>query len=488
MEESVFNLSSEAIQALTPLFLLSAALVVAVLMAGYRANGNLLRFFGAASFAVFAILNARLLLYPDQLIMGTALTVGLLLKAGAVVVGTLAALACVSVTEDEHPEWLALLMVAVIGLTLVMGARDWVSFFVYLETFALPSYVLASLRLRKDAGFESGLKYLMMGAFSSALFLLGITFLYGFSGSFAYLSLLESLRNIDSPSAGALVYGGFALVVASLGFKLALAPFHMWAPDVYQSAPAPLAGFLSTAVKFAVFVAAFAAFSQSGLFQIPFFLTALGLLGVISILVGNLMALRQKNLRRMAAYASVASAGYAALAFAAGPVALSSVLIYLAIYGANVMALFAFLDWAARSAGFQSSSQIDISVLKRALVGRPLLLILFGCVLFSLVGLPPLPGFLGKFLILRDLLRGGLYVESGALLLGSLMALAYYLRIFVPIAFDTAETELEKKDAALRVPFSLSLGVYVSVFVLLLSYWGFVEYFYFAGDTSVFLR
>jgi NADH-quinone oxidoreductase subunit N len=487
MDGTFFNLTPEALAALFPILFLCGTLLVSIVMAGFKLPGKYFRIFGVLSFSLFAFFHARNLWLPDQGILGSSLFVGFLVKTTGVVLGILAALAALFTLEDEHPEWLPLLMVAVVGLNLVVGARDWVSFFVYLETFALPSYVLAAFRLRKDAGFESGIKYLMMGAFSSALFLLGITLLYGFSGTFDYLSQLEALSGLNNESPSGLVYAGFSLIVVSLGFKLALAPFHMWAPDVYQSAPSSLAGFLSTAVKFSVFVAAFAAFSQSGLLQVPFFQAALSALGVLSIVIGNLMALRQINLRRMAAYASIASAGYAALAFAAGPVALSSVLVYLAIYGVNVMALFAILDWAARTAGLESSSQVDLPMLKAALKDRPVYLFFFGCILFSLVGLPPLPGFIGKFLFLRDLLRADLYVEAGVLLLGSLMALAYYLRIFVPIAFEQTTEELALGSTR-RTSMATSLGFFVSSLVLILSYWGFLEYFRIAAESSVFLR
>ncbi len=488
METLELNLNGAQLRALLPIFFLCAMVLVSLVSSGYRIRGSLQRSLGLFSFVVFVILNFINLPYPDTAILGTSLFVGMLTKVSSIVVGVLAAAACVFVDEEDHPEWLPLLSIAVIGLSLLVGARDWVSFFIYLETFSMPSYVLASLRLKKDGGFESGLKYLMMGAFSSAIFLLGITLVYGFSGSFDFLSILETIRSANPESPVGLLYAGFSLIVVSIGFKVALAPFHMWAPDVYQSAPAAMASFLASAVKFAVFVAAFAAFSQTGILQIPFLQASMSAFGILSILVGNLMALRQSNLRRMIAYASVASAGNAALVFAVGPVGLNSVLVYLAIYGLNIVALFALFEWAARENGLPSSSQADLGCLSRAIRGKPLAMTALGIVLFSLVGLPPLPGFFGKFLIIRDLLRADLFIEAGALLLGSLLSLAYYLKIFVPIALETGA--IDGKKAALAGPSSTGslAGFYFATLLLMVAGFSLAGYFNLVGDTSLFLR
>jgi NADH-quinone oxidoreductase subunit N len=486
MEAVQFDLNEEQIRALSPVLLLCAGILVTLAASAFKVWGRTQRLLGLIFFGAYVYLNYANLPFPDVSILGSSLNVGMLFKLSAIVIGVLAFSATLFVEEESHPEWLPLLMIACVGLSLVVGARDWVSFFIYLETFAMPSYVMASLRLKRDAGFESGLKYLMMGAFSSAIFLLGITLVYGFAGSFDYQSIMEVIHS-PPPGAGmGLLYAGFSLIIISIGFKVALAPFHMWAPDVYQSAPAALASFLATAVKFSVFVAAFTAFSQSGIFQIVFLQAAISVFGMLSILVGNLMALRQTNLRRMLAYASVASAGNAAVAFAAGPTALSSIFVYLAVYGLNIVAFFAVIEWSARSSGLPSSSQADLSTLAKSLRGRPFFCILLGVVLFSLVGLPPLPGFFGKYLLLRDLLRGDLFVEAGAILVGSLLALAFYLKIFVPIALDNKDgAAVFVKGAPAKihwVAFVFSSGL------LLLSYFSIVQYFQIVADTSLFLR
>jgi NADH-quinone oxidoreductase subunit N len=486
METLELSLTGAQMRALMPILFLCVGVLLSTITAGLKIRGSYQRVLGLLSLGGFVILNFLNLPYPDSSILGSSLFIGLLEKISAIVVGVLALAACTFVDEEDHPEWLPLLMISVVGLSLVVGARDWISFFVYLETFAMPSYVLASLRLKKDGGFESGIKYLMMGAFSSAIFLLGITLVYGFSGSFDFLSILEAIRSVNNDSPMGLLYAGFSLIVISVGFKVALAPFHMWAPDVYQSAPAALASFLATAVKFSVFVAAFAAFSQSGILQVPFLQASMSAFGILSILVGNLMALRQTNLRRMIAYASVASAGNAALVFAVGPVGLNSVFLYLAIYGFNLVALFALVEWAARSAGLPSSSQADLKCLAQVVRGKPLVMACLGIVLFSLVGLPPLPGFFGKYLLLRDLLRADLYIEAGALLLGSLLSLAYYLKIFIPIALESSsERDVER---TLRPASMQLIGFYVSTALLVFSGLSIAGYFRLVGDSSLFLR
>jgi NADH-quinone oxidoreductase subunit N len=469
----LFQMGPEQWSALSPYLGLCVLAAITTVGAGCRWSRTLLRAISAIGFTAFAVVLAfRLPGATDESVFGTSLVLGPVSMSTGVVLGLMAAIASIFVVEEEHSEWAPLMVISVIGLSLLPAARDWIAFFVYLETLAIPGYVLAGLSLRRDAGFESGLKYLMTGAFSSGLMLMGLALLYGFAGSLDYAALQALITSQELETSGLLV-GGFSLLAVSLAFKVALVPFHMWAPDVYQSAPASAAGFLATATKVSVFAATFVAYGQSGLFEIPVFRSLLVGAAVLSVIVGNLLALAQKKLRRMLAYSSIASAGYAGLAYGVGGEALFSVLCYLTLYGFSLLAAFAALEALALGLGKGSGSQLELRDLARVSHrgwAAPVLTL----ALFSLAGIPPLPGFLGKYLILRDLWSVGLTLESGVLVLGSLLGLAYYLRVLVPLYLESEGSE-ETSVGVIPGRRSAALGATLAIAALFAGLWGYVE-------------
>jgi len=318
-------------------------------------------------------------------------------------------------------------------MSLLPGARDWICFFLFLETMAIPGYVMAAFRQKRDGGYESGLKYLLMGAFASALLLMGSTLLFGATGSFEYSTISDVLQ-MGIPSH--MTIAAVVLIVVSAGFKVAMAPLHMWAADVYQSAPSSLASFMAGAGKLAVFSAVSVAWSKSGFFKLEFVPSFLMVLGILSILIGNLMALTQKSLRRMLAYSSVASAGYVAIVLPVGEVALPSIFVYLVTYGIALSAAFAVIESLSVKSGKSSSSNFTLSDLALVPYGKAKAeTFILTLALFSMAGIPPLPGFLGKYLILSDVWTHS-PVSALWILLGSMMGLAYYLRILVPLYFE----------------------------------------------------
>jgi len=443
-DSSVFNISKEQIIGLMPFLILCLGIVFTTVAVGLKAKLATHRCLLTVFLAGFALVNAASIGDPEVSIFGTSLHVDDALRWIGLGLGVLALLASLFVTEEEHGEWSTLLLVSVLGLALLPGARDWVAFFVYLETLAIPGYVMAALRQKQDGGFEAGLKYLLMGAFASAILLMGMALVFGASGSFDYQVIREIIVNgLPSP----LIQAGALLILVSTAFKVALVPAHMWAADIYQSAPTALAAFMAGAGKLSVFCAGLVAFSKSGFLTLEAFQTAVLIFAILSIVVGNLMALTQKNLRRTLAYSSVASAGYAAMVWRLSDASLPALYVYLLTYGLGFMVAFACLEIFASALRKPSSTSIEFSDLSQLGAGHSKFgVFAMTLALFSMAGIPPLPGFLGKYFVVVDLWKAGHQLETFWIMLGSLMGLAYYLRILVPLYLDNAQ-----KVAALPV-------------------------------------
>jgi NADH-quinone oxidoreductase subunit N len=436
-DSAVFNVSKDQVLALAPYATLCLGILFTTIAAGIKAGLCTHRVLLVVFFAAFSFLNAASLGSHDVYVFGTSLFVDDTLRWVGLGLGVLGLIASLFVLEKEHGEWSTLMLVSVLGLAILPGARDWVAFFVYLETLAIPGYIMASFRQKQDGGFEAGLKYLLMGAFASALLLMGMALVFGAAGSFDYSVIREVIVN-GLPSS--LLQAGALLILVSLAFKVALVPVHMWAADVYQSAPIALAAFLAGAGKLAVFSAALLAFSKSGFLSLKSFQTLILVFAVLSIVVGNLMALTQKYLRRTLAYSSVASAGYAAMVWRLSDVSQPALFVYLFTYALGFLLAFACLEIFTQALRKPSSTSLEFSDLSQIVSGHSKLGV-FGLTLalFSMAGIPPLPGFLGKYFVIVDLWRAGHQLESFWILLGSLMGLAYYLRILVPLYLDNTQ-------------------------------------------------
>jgi NADH-quinone oxidoreductase subunit N len=329
--------------------------------------------------------------------------------------------------EPEHD---ALLLSAAAGMMVMTGALDLVVFFVGLELLSLPLYALCAFRRSRAESVEAGLKYFLLGSFASALFLYGSALLYAATGS---VSLVELARlDLGSP----LALAGLALLAASLFFKVAVFPFHLWVPDVYQGSPTPVTGLMATGTKAAAFgflvVQLTPLLPASGR-------TLVAVLALATMLAGNLGALGQGDLKRMLAYSSVAHAGTLLLLVAAGMGApdehgaLPAAFYYLAGYLVSAMGAFAVL---ARLESEGRSTRLE--ALRGLAHDRPALAALLGLFVLSLGGIPATAGFLGKWFVFAVLVRADLVAVAviGALL--STLALAYYLRVIVVLAMEPA--------------------------------------------------
>lgn len=297
---------------------------------------------------------------------------------------------------------------AALGMHVMASSNNLVVMLLGLEVFSLPLYLLATWR-RDEAGFEAGLKYFLLGALSSAVFIYGIALHFGATGSF----------EAGTQGQGILFASGLLLVMAALAFKVAMVPFHWWAPDVYQGSPTSVSLLMATAVKAAAFAALLRVLAQENM---DVWGLALTLLVALTVLIGNLGALAQNEAKRLLAYSSIAHAGYTALALFS-PTGAPAVGFYLLTYLLGTGLAFAVLQQV-------SERDVPYAALRGLIYRKPLLGVALGLALFSLAGLPPLVGFWGKYLVFLEAAKAGQYGLVVLALLTSAVAAYYYLKLF----------------------------------------------------------
>jgi NADH-quinone oxidoreductase subunit N len=322
----------------------------------------------------------------------------------------------------------ALVLLATVGMTTLCIASDFMTIFLGVEILSIALYILVGFYRGDIYSGEAALKYFLLGAFASGFFLYGIAFVYGATGTTQLAALAQSILPMSSnlPFAPLLPIG-VGLLLVGFGFKLALVPFHMWTPDVYQGSPTPVTAFMSVATKMAVFVALIRVLQAVPTHQQPWLLV-LAALAVLTMTLGNLAALRQTSLKRMLAYSSIAQAGYILIGLASGTQAgAEAALYYLAAY--TFMNLGAFAVVMA----IQPPDRND--VIREDIVGlasrQPALAALMAVFMFGLTGIPPLAGFFGKLYVFGSAVDAGLTWLAIVGVINSAIAAYFYLRVTV---------------------------------------------------------
>jgi NADH-quinone oxidoreductase subunit N len=326
---------------------------------------------------------------------------------------------------DRRGEYVALLLVSVTGMMLVAGAGDLIVIFLGIEVLSVSLYVLCALEVWRERSLESGLKYLIAGAVGASILLYGLALLFGATGTTSLSAIGDQLAG-TSFTGEPLVVASMALIAAGLAFKASAAPFHMWTPDVYEGAPTTVTAFMSTAVKAAALAAFLRVFSGMLPDLQPDWSVAVAVLATASIVVGNVAALVQSNVKRLLAYSSVAQAGYLLIGVAAGSIeGAEAVIYYLLAYGAMTIAAFAVV--IIREREVEDGDRIE------ALAGygraRPVIGAVMTVAMLSLAGFPPLSGFVGKFLLFGSAVEADLTWLAVVGAVGSMISLAYYLRV-----------------------------------------------------------
>jgi NADH-quinone oxidoreductase subunit N len=344
-------------------------------------------------------------------------------------------------------EFHALVLFAVLGMMLMGGASDLMLIFIGLEVMSVAIYVLVGFDRLDARSSEASLKYFLLGAFTSAIFLYGIALVWGATGTSNVRMLLPLLLGNENPSL--MLLAGMALVLVGFGFKVAAVPFHMWTPDAYEGAPTPVTALMATGVKTAAFVSLARVFLVGFGGQYETWGRAVFLLAAVTMVAGNLLALTQGSIKRMLAYSSIAHAGYLLAAVLAGfSGGAAALLFYLLVYTLMTAGAFGIVIANARGQDERVTLE-DYAGLARQ---KPVLAGLFSIFLLSLAGFPLTAGFLGKFYILRSLVQGGLSSLAVILVLASLVSYFYYLRVIVVMYMRPARSEDEHSHAGLPGP------------------------------------
>jgi NADH-quinone oxidoreductase subunit N len=347
-------------------------------------------------------------------------------------------------------EYYALVLFGTVGMALMSSAVELVLIFIALEISSISSYVLAGFRRHEAPSAESSLKYFLLGSFATAFFLYGVALIFGATGS---TNIDEVSRVLETGTIPVLAYAAVAFLFVGLGFKVAAAPFHIWTPDVYEGAPAPVVGLMSTAPKAAAFAV---------LLRIVFVIDVHALFWVIwiaaalSMTLGNIGALVQSNVKRLLAYSSIAHAGYILVAFAAAPgLGTSAVMFYTATYAAMNVGAFAIVSHFA-NAGERYVTLEDYEGLGRS---YPLLAATLTIFLLSLIGIPITGGFFAKFYVFQAAIKANLTWLTIIGVLNSGVGAYYYLRVLVVMYMR----EARKQVPVTPIPFTLRLAIFFCI-------------------------
>jgi NADH-quinone oxidoreductase subunit N len=382
--------------------------------------------------------------------------------------------------EDlEGPEVYALYLLAAIGGIIMGSANDLIVLFLGLEILSIALYVMAASHRKRIESQESGIKYFILGGFSSAFFLYGIAMVYGTAGSTNFTEIVDSFNtNVPAVRHDAFILAGVALLLVGLGFKISAVPFHFWAPDVYEGAPTPVTSFMASVGK----VAAFGAMLRVLIYALPHwrddYRPIVWVLAVLTVVVGSTMAVVQTNVKRMLAFSSVSHAGFIligveAASHRAGDPDLGngvpSALLYMLLYSVLVIGTFAVVTMVGRT----GDGATDLGAFRGLGTSHPALALAMTVLLLAQAGVPLTSGFVAKFGVIQAAVEEHSYAIAIIAMVASVIAAFLYLRIMVSMWV----TEPESGDAArerIRVPlwtgvalalsvgFTLAIGIYPS--------------------------
>ncbi len=451
-------MNREALIALLPLLAVAATAVLLMLAIALRRDFRLAFFLtlGGLLLALFSLplaLRAAPIQATELMLIDVyALGFCALVLIAAVVVALLSH-GYFRTRENQNEEIFLLLLTASLGGMILVSSNHFAMFFLGLEILSVSLFPMIAYRARQKLPLEAGFKYLLLSGVASALLLFGMALIYGEFGVLSFRQLGQLAGGLD---ASPLAWVGAVLLVSALGFKLSLVPFHLWTPDVYEGAPAPVTAFVATVSKGAVFALLLRFWIAAHAYRSDAFLGILALIAIASILAGNLLALLQTHLKRMLGYSSIAHMGYLLAAFVAGSVLQTGLLaesvgFYLAAYVVTSLGAFGVVSAL-------SSDEMEFVNLEdyRGLFWRePLLASILTANLLSLAGIPLTLGFIGKFYVFAAGVQAGLWLLVSAVVIGSGIGLYYYLRVIIAML---SEPETEAVAMTAPAPGKLALG------------------------------
>jgi len=360
------------------------------------------------------------------------------------------------VQEIRAGEYYGLILFGAVGMSLMSSAVELVLIFIALEISSISTYILAGFRRRSATSSEASVKYFLLGSFATAFFLYGVALMFGATGSTSIQTIGTVLTSQKIPLLG---YAGVALMFVGLGFKVAAAPFHVWTPDVYEGAPSPVVGFMSTAPKAAVFAVLLRIMFEA---HAPGRIALIWVVAALSMTLGNLGALVQDNVKRLLAYSSIAHAGYLLVAFAALPDnGIPAAMFYTASYAAMNVGAFAVISHFG-SAGERYVTLEDYSGLGRR---SPLLAATLTIFLLSLIGIPITGGFFAKFYVFSAALQANLVGLVIIGVLNSAIGAYYYLRIIVVMYMREPRGEISVSPVPAGLGTALAISVAATIYL-----------------------
>ncbi|WP_147198951.1 NADH-quinone oxidoreductase subunit NuoN [Pantoea sp. MBD-2R] len=364
---------------------------------------------------------------------------------------------------DNREEFYLLVLIAALGGIVLASANHLASMFIGIELISLPLFGLVGYAFQQKRSLEASIKYTIMSAVASSFLLFGMALLYADSGNLGFVALGHSLN--DSMLHQPLLLAGLGMMIVGLGFKLSLVPFHLWTPDVYQGAPAPVSTFLATASKIAIFGVVMRLFLYAPAADSEAVRLVLAIIAVASILFGNLMAISQSNIKRLLGYSSIAHLGYllvALIAIQTHQLSLEAVGVYLAGYLFSSLGAFGVVS--LMSSPYRGPDADSLYSYRGLFWHRPILSAVMTVMMLSLAGIPMTLGFIGKFYVIAVGVSANLWWLTGAVVVGSAIGLYYYLRVTVSLYLTPPE--LLQRDTPANWAFTAG-GVVVLISAIL---------------------
>lgn len=460
-------MTNDQILALLPFMVLAGASIVVILLIAFRLSHKVIQF---AGFFMMCLVILAMWFVRDVLpetIMPLFVVDGFGALFTGLIVFSIMVIGLFSYIyfeeKEENPrEYYILLFLGTLGSALLTISRHFISFFISLELLSVSLYALIAYLRNRNNAVEAGVKYLVLAAITSAFLLFGMALMYMETGTMDFNELARRLSGTS-----ALFLTGAGIFIVAIGFKLALVPFHLWAADVYQGAPAPVTTFIATVSKIGVF-AVLLRFAQAvGLQDYPVALTVMTVLAISSMLVGNLLALMQQNIKRLLAYSSIAHFGYLIVAFLPGNAqGVEAASFYLLAYSITLLVAFGVVTLLST----REKDAEDLQSYQGLFWRNPAMAIVLTVAMLSLAGIPLTAGFIGKFYVLATGVQQGLWLPVVILVVSSVIGLYYYLRVITTMF--GAEQKLATQGRTLNRFFFLSMYAALIVLAVLIFWLG----------------
>lgn len=440
-----FTMSFSELMPLAPVMIVALTAIVVMLLIAIKRNHNLIATASvvglnlALVYILFAMFGGA---FAPSNVMGMFMVDPFSMLYQLIII--VAALACCTLShayietyKDNREELYILMLCSVAGAMLMVASSHYASFFISLELMSIPVYGLLAYTHQRSRSLEAGIKYLVLSATASAMLLMGMAYIYAYTGSLSFYDNVQALMQaIQQP----MVILGLGLIICAVAFKLSLAPFHKWTPDVYAGAPAPIATFLATVAKVATIGLFVRYLLASGAILVDSIVTIITIIAVLSILVGNFLAVRQVNLKRILGYSSIAHFGYLLIGLISMTYAsLGNVTVYVITYVLTTIGAFGVV--ALMSSPYNNDSEAESLADYRGLFWRrPILTATLTVMMLSLAGIPLTAGFIGKFLVVMAAVTTQHWFLAAMIIVGSGIGLYYYLRVMVVMYMTPPDT------------------------------------------------